>query len=67
MEDHLESATRIHLDLVCVKLNKTEDKLDNTEALLNEALDELNSTKDDLKKAEDLLNNKIFKTKKELS
>ena len=43
MEDHLESATRIHLDLVCIKLTKTED--------------ELNNTKDKLKKTEDKSNN----------
>lgn len=36
MEYRLESATRIHLDLVDIKLNKTEDELNNTKALLNE-------------------------------
>ena len=50
MEHHLESATRIHLDLVCIKLNNTEDKL-------NETGDELNNTKDKLKKTEDKSNN----------
>ena len=50
MEYHLESATRIHLDLVCTKLNNTEDKLNKTE-------DELNNTKDKLKKTEDKSNN----------
>ena len=50
MEYHLESATRIHLDLVCIKLNNTEDKLNKTE-------DELNNTKDKLKKTEDKSNN----------
>ena len=49
MEYHLESATRIHLDLVCSKLNNTENKLNITE-------DELNNTKDKLKKTEALLN-----------
>ena len=38
MESHLESATRVHLDLACVKLNNTED--------------ELNKAKDKLKKIE---------------
>ena len=50
MEYHLESATRIHLDLVCIKLNNTEDKLNETE-------DKLNNTKDKLKKTEDKSNN----------
>ena len=50
MEYHLESATRIHFDLVCIKLNNTEDKLNKTE-------DELNNTKDKLKKTEDKSNN----------
>ena len=38
MESHLESATRVHLDLACAKLNNTED--------------ELNKAKDKLKKIE---------------
>lgn len=41
MQHHLESETRIHLDLVCIKLNKTEDELNNTKALLNETRVEL--------------------------
>ena len=57
MEYHLESATRIHLDLVCIKLNNTEDKLNKTE-------DELNNTKDKLNKTEDELNNTKDKLKK---
>ena len=43
MEYHLESATRVHLDLVCIKLTKIEN--------------ELNNTKDKLKKTEDKSNN----------
>ena len=43
MDYHLQSATRIHLDLVCIKLKKTEN--------------ELNNTKDKLKKTEDKSNN----------
>ena len=52
MESHLESATRVHLDFACVKLNKTvddfnksknklkkiEDKFDDVVALLNETM-----------------------------
>ena len=52
MESHLESATRVHLDFACVKLNKIEDELneaknkskkiedkyDNAVALLNETM-----------------------------
>lgn len=52
MESHLESATRVHLDFACVKLNKTEgdfnesknklkkieDKFDDAVALLNETM-----------------------------
>ena len=41
MKHHLESARRIHLALVCIKLNKTEDELNNTKALLNETRVEL--------------------------
>ena len=52
MEYHLELATRIHFDLVCIKLNNTEDKLNKTE-------DELNNTKDKLKKTEDKSNNTL--------
>ena len=57
MEYHLESATRIHLDLVFIKLNNTEDKLNKTE-------DELNNTKDKLNKTEEELNNTKDKLKK---
>lgn len=39
MESHLESATRVHLDFACVKLNKTED--------------DFNESKNKLKKIED--------------
>ena len=45
MESHLESATRVHLDLACVKLNRTED--------------ELNEAKNRLKKIDDTLDNAI--------
>lgn len=52
MESHLESATRVHLDFACVKLNKTvddfnksknklkkiEDKFDDAVALLDETM-----------------------------
>ena len=45
MESHLESATRVHLDLACVKLNRTED--------------ELNEAKNRLKKIDDKFDNAI--------
>ena len=45
MESHLESATRVHLHFDCVKLNKTEE--------------ELNEAKNKLKKIEDKFNNAV--------
>ena len=45
MESHLESATRVHLHFACVKLNKTEE--------------ELNEAKNKLKKIEDKFNNAV--------
>ena len=49
MEYHLESATRVHLDLVCIKLTKTENELNNTK-------DKLKKTEDKSKNTEALLN-----------
>ena len=57
MDGHLQSATIIHLDLVRIKLKKTEDELNNTKDKLNKTEDELNNTKDKLKKTEDKSNN----------
>ncbi len=45
VESHLQSATRIHLDLACVKLNNTEAKLNKTEVKLNNTEAKLNNTK----------------------
>lgn len=45
MESHLESATRVHLDFACVKLNNTEK--------------ELNEAKNKLKKIEDKFDNAV--------
>ena len=44
MESHLRSAMRIHLDLACVKLRDTEDKLNETELKLTETENKLNDT-----------------------
>jgi len=51
VDSHLQSATRFHLDLACVKLtntevklNKTEAKLNDTDAKLNDAHIKLNET-----------------------
>ena len=50
-ESHLESATRVHLELVSVKLRETEVKygyrevkLNNTESKLKEAMELLHTT-----------------------
>nr|XP_058965315.1 TNF receptor-associated factor 4-like [Pocillopora verrucosa] len=43
-ESHLESATRLHLDLVCIKLNNTEVLLDKTRDELKNAMELLKSS-----------------------
>ena len=62
MESHLESATRVHLDFACVKLNKTEDdfnesknKLKKIEDKFDDAVALLNETMAALKNAVGLL------------
>lgn len=45
VESHLQSAVRVHLDLACVKLNKTVDKLNDTEAELTSTKAQLKDTK----------------------
>ena len=62
MESHLESATRVHLDFACVKLNKTEDefneaknKLEKIEDKFDDAVALLNETMAALKNAVGLL------------
>ncbi len=44
MESHLQSATRLHLDLACLKLNETEVKLIKTEMKLNDTQKKLETT-----------------------
>ncbi len=53
MESHLQTATRLHLDLACAKLNNTEIKLNNTEEKLNEAQVKLNDTEVKLNNTEE--------------
>ena len=36
VESHLQTDMRLHLDLACVKLNKTEDQLRNTQEKFEE-------------------------------
>ena len=55
MESHLQSATRIHLDLACVKLNDTEDKLSETQVQLNDTTFKLNILEDKFDYTEDTL------------
>ena len=55
MEYHLESATRIYLALLCIKLNNTEDMLNKTEYELNTTKALLNETRVELKNAMALL------------
>ena len=44
MDSHLQSATRLHLDLACVKLDNSEVELNDTKARLNDAYIKLNET-----------------------
>ena len=44
MASHLESATRVHLDIVSIKLNNTETVLSNTKSELKEAMRLLHTT-----------------------
>ena len=44
MESHLESATRVHLDLACVKLNNTEDELNKGKDILKKIVDKFDKT-----------------------
>ena len=52
MTSHLESATRVHLDIVSIKLRETEVKLGYTDIKLNNTETE---TKSELKEAMELL------------
>ncbi|KAL9953964.1 hypothetical protein ACROYT_G041448 [Oculina patagonica] len=53
VQSHLQTATRLHLDLACVKLNNTEIKLNNTEVKLNETQVKLNDTEVKLNNTEE--------------
>ena len=57
VEVHLESGTRLHLDLACVKLNKTEDNLIKAREELRNTQEKLNETEDNLIKAREELRN----------
>ena len=45
MDPHLQSNTREHLDLACVKLNSTQVQLDETRVQLDEQRVQLNETR----------------------
>lgn len=60
MESHLESATRVHLDLVSVKLRETEVKLGYTNIKLSDTETVLSETKSKLKEAMELLQTTTF-------
>ena len=55
MESHLESATRVHLDLACVKLNRTEDELNEAKNRLKKIDDKFDNALSALNKAMRLL------------
>lgn len=44
VESHLQSATRLHIDLACVKLDNTEVELNATKLKLNNAYVKLSET-----------------------
>jgi len=44
VDSHLQSATRLHLDLACVKLDNVEFELNETKVKLNDAYTKLNAT-----------------------
>ena len=56
VDSQLQSATRLHLDLACVKLTNTEVKLNDTEANLNDTEAKLNDTEARLNDTEAKLN-----------
>ena len=57
VEVHLESGTRLHLDLAYVKLNETEDNLIKAREELRITQEKLNETEDNLFKAREELRN----------
>ena len=63
MESHLQSATRLHIDLACVKLDNTEVELNDTKSKLNNAYIKLSETEMKLettRKVVEKLNARIF-------
>ena len=60
MASHLESATRVHLDIVSIKLRETEVKLGYTDIKLNNTETVLSKTKSELKEAMELLHTTTF-------
>lgn len=60
VESHLESSTRVHLDLVSVKLHETEVKLGDTEIKLDNTETILYKTKSELKDAMESLHTTTF-------
>ena len=53
MDSHLESATRKHLDLACVKLNSSQAQLFEQRAQLDETQAQLSSTQAKLKNTQE--------------
>ena len=60
MESHLQSATRIHLDLACVKLHDTEDKLSATQVQLNDLEDKFYTTEAMLNETRGKVDTRLF-------
>ena len=63
MEDHLQSAMRLHLDLACVKLNNTQVQLSNTQKELKETTRKL---EEKLKDTRNKLQEKLKETTRKL-
>ena len=53
---HLQSASKIHLELACVKLTNTEAKLNDTEAKLNDTEAKLSDAHKKLRTTQEKLN-----------
>ena len=66
MESHLQSATRLHLDLACVKLNKTEVKLYDTEVKLNNTEETARKLMEKLDSLERRFEEKVIKNQENL-
>jgi len=59
IESHLQSATKSHLDLACVKLNNTQIQLSTTQTQLGETQIQLNVTQQELKETKIRLEEKV--------